>query len=1124
MIGTNADGLATKKESFLNLIQNERPSCFMVQETKFKNVGQLKVKGYQLFERIRKNREGGGLLIGIENEMNCEPVLISVADEETEIIVIEIDLKVMKIRLITAYGPQEDAPEELIKKFYARLEEEIDDSENNNCEAIIELDCNAKLGKEVIKGDPKEMSENGKLLWDIVQRRNLVVGNALDKCEGVITRKRETITGIEESVIDFVIVSANMSNYIDTMEIDENRLKVLTKFSSRKGVKEVVKSDHNILTCNFTFSAPKRKQSRKEVYTLRNENNLKLFKDNTDNAHDLIDLLKTENDVNIQGNEVLKFVKNNIHKSFKKVRVNKTKKSSLKTDLDEKFDKRMKLRREIVNENKVAMKHKLEQMLDDLEYEIAAECAEKHFTMVSDNMKQVTEFDGGFNTNKMWKLKRKLINRGSEPLSSKIDLDGKLVTNPDLLKKLYLETYVDRLRNRKMSTELLNLKNLREELFRLRLERAKLDKSPPWEMSHLDKVLSKLKPNKAMDPTGLINELFRPENIGTGLKNALLMLLNNMKEKGVEPDFMSLENIVSIYKGKGQRNDLNNDRGIFILNIIRNIRDKLVYNDIYDIIESNMSNSQVGAQRDKGIRNHLFVLYSILNSVKQKEAAPIDIQIYDVKKMFDAIWLLECCNNLYESGVKNDKLSIIYESNRVHKISVKTPVGETKRVTVEDVLAQGGVISPTAAAVQVDIIGKDAEINNKNMYKYKKEADMGDGTMGVDIGPMSMIDDVANVAECGIDSVVDNAYIVAKFEQLKLQLNESKCHQMHVGKRSNFCPTLKAHNTEMDVVLEEKYLGDIVTCDGKHTKNVKSRCSKCIGVMTDIVNILKTLCLGKFFFKIGVILRQALFLSIMLLNADTWLRLSQTDLKTLESTDELLLRKLLDAPSKTPIPSLYLELGCIPVRFIIKAKRIMFLHYLLTRDNSTMISKVFWAQYRNPANGDWVLVVLEDLTSLGLDHFTLSDVEAMSKHKMKKIVKEATRRAALKYLLEKKETMSKIKPLQYSDLILQPYLTSDTINLRLKKLLFKLRTRMVPVGWNFGQKVICQVCQLPDSEDSQQHVLVNCDKTKSETIKESEYDDLFTERVERLSEIVKEFDVSLRNRAELLEEHSINGA
>ena len=261
---------------------------------------------------------------------------------------------------------------------------------------------------------------------------------------------------------------------------------------------------------------------------------------------------------------------------------------------------------------------------------------------------------------------------------------------------------------------------------------------------------------------------------------------------------MSLENIVSIHKGKGSRSELDNDRGIFILNIIRNIKDRLVYNEIYETIEKNMSDSQVGAQREKGIRNHLFVLYSIINSVRQNESPPIDLTVYDVKKCFDKLWLLECCNKLYESGIQNDLLALIYDGNQNHNVAVKVPgLGMTDRVVINNIVAQGSVPGPPCCAVLVDSIGKDAINNNKHLYRYKGE---------VGIPALGLIDDVANVAVCGVDSVADNAYIVAKFEQVTLELNSGKCHQMHVGKENKYCPTLTAHEEEMDVVLSEKYL------------------------------------------------------------------------------------------------------------------------------------------------------------------------------------------------------------------------------------------------------------------------------------------------------------------------------
>ena len=67
LIGNNANGILGKKESFLNLIKNEKPHCFMLQETKLRRKGQLKVDGYQIFDTVRDNKGGGGLAIGIQN-------------------------------------------------------------------------------------------------------------------------------------------------------------------------------------------------------------------------------------------------------------------------------------------------------------------------------------------------------------------------------------------------------------------------------------------------------------------------------------------------------------------------------------------------------------------------------------------------------------------------------------------------------------------------------------------------------------------------------------------------------------------------------------------------------------------------------------------------------------------------------------------------------------------------------------------------------------------------------------------------------------------------------------------------------------------------------------------------
>ena len=76
---------------------------------------------------------------------------------------------------------------------------------------------------------------------------------------------------------------------------------------------------------------------------------------------------------------------------------------------------------------------------------------------------------------------------------------------------------------------------------------------------------------------------------------------------------MKVAKITAIYKGKGSMSDLKNDRGIFLVTTYRSIIMKLLYNEKVQQIENNMSDSQIGARRNKNIRNHTWILNGIIN-------------------------------------------------------------------------------------------------------------------------------------------------------------------------------------------------------------------------------------------------------------------------------------------------------------------------------------------------------------------------------------------------------------------------------------------------------------------------------------------------------------------------------
>ena len=896
------------------------------------------------------------------------------------------------------------------------------------------------------------MSGNGKLLWDIVQRQGCCVVNSTPKCKGVITRSRVKGNTKEESVLDYVMINSRMVPYLEEMEIDESKTKALTRYS--KGLP--IPSDHNFVKCTFNIPLQKRLKPREEIYCLRNKASLKKFKENTTHTTRFSDCFNAGCEgIQKEGRKWLKTLQKTIHTCFRKVRVTEKKKDIVQEQIDE----RQKLKQSIVQTTNAHQRHGLEDKLHQIEKNISDNCELKYCDMIKEQVKSITNTNGSTNNTAVWNLRRKIFPKPAQHMSGKKDKDGNLITNPEKLKELYIEAYMERLTHREMSPELLKLRTLREQLFVKRLELSKKNKSPDWTMEDLDKVLHHLKKKKATDPTGLVNELFMIENIGKDLKDSILLMMNAIKNSHQQPEFMSMANVTSLWKGKGSKDDIEHERGIFILNILRMIKDRLIHNDIKKVI--NMSDSQVGGREGYSIRNHLFILYSCLNSANRHESPPIDIHLYDLSKCFDGLWLEECCNNLYEAGITDDKLAMIYEGNQTNRVAVKTPGGLTRRETIERIVTQGGVTGSLCCAVQTDKIGKDALENDKFLYMYK-------GKVG--IPTLAMIDDIAKISECGTDSVIDNAYVNARIEQTKQRFNGSKCHTMHAGKTIRPCSTLKAHNTRMDMVKEEKYVGDIVTNDGKHTRNIASRRSKGIGVISEITTTLNGLCLGPHHFSVALTFRQTMLLTVLLTNSETWLRLLKKDIEKLERVDHMLLRKLFQVPRSTPTASLYLETGCIPIKYVIKMKRILYLHHILTRKDDALISRALWAQVNQPVKGDWCTVVSEDMETIGLS-LSYQDIKNTNEDTLKTLIINKIQITAFNELMSKKETNSKLKTLKYTNLDLQHYLSvSSNLNNEEKRMMFRWRSHMIKVNCNYGLKeAMCPLCTI--ERDTQYHLL-----------------------------------------------------
>ena len=326
--------------------------------------------------------------------------------------------------------------------------------------------------------------------------------------------------------------------------------------------------------------------------------------------------------------------------------------------------------------NKIVKNGANKSTIEGLDEAISKLEAEINYNKIKENFDKYKEDPEKIDLKEVWKTIQKLWPKcGSLLPTAKLNHVGRIVSEPTELKALLSKEYKERLRTRPIRPDLKPMEDKKTKIFDLKMRLAELNNSKIWTMSKLETALKDLKNNKTRDNDGLINEIFKNDSIGTNLKESLLKMFNKIKEEKVIPTFMNIANITTIPK-KGSKLLLQNERGIFRLSVIRNILMRLIYNDNYDAIDRNMSYSQMGARKKKGCRQNIFMINGIIHDVlSSKIKKPVLFQIYDYKQMFDAINLKEAISDIYDTGLTNDNLSLLYQANTISNIHHDVPRG-----------------------------------------------------------------------------------------------------------------------------------------------------------------------------------------------------------------------------------------------------------------------------------------------------------------------------------------------------------------------------------------------------------------------------------------------------------------
>ena len=479
--------------------------------------------------------------------------------------------------------------------------------------------------------------------------------------------------------------------------------------------------------------------------------------------------------------------------------------------------------------------------------------------------------------------------------------------------------------------------------------------------------------------------------------------------------------------------------------------------------------AQGGGRKGARTSDHLFILRTIIDvTIKQKR--PTYLTFYDVSKAYDHVDNEDLLNIMWENGLRGKSWRILYNLNNNLIAQIKTKYGTTRVVDMAVGGKQGSRLTGRMFSKMMDLL--EDEIRPANT-----EFKIND----LSIATLLWVDDVVSCTE-GSNNQHKVLQIINEFAvKHKLQWGSEKCQVMKVGKHPDETDEWTLGNMTIHKTDAYKYLGDIVTADGKNEKNIENRKNKITAATIGINTIASSDVLRQIETAVILELHEKVNIPALLTNAEAW-TLSKGEKTEIERAEIQSLKYLFDLPAHTPTPGIIFSFGVPYTIHRIDQKRFLYLHHILSQDDNTW-TKMALNQLNN-LNLGWAKSVNEALVDYNL-HTEYATIRQMTTRQWTRIVKEKVDIKNKRRLLEdchrkengetiiKTKTAHLVQRMNDNSYEWKPDKELTQCSKQETKALIIARFHMLECGQNYKGtlKEVCVTCNCPDDEN---HRLNEC--------------------------------------------------
>ena len=475
------------------------------------------------------------------------------------------------------------------------------------------------------------------------------------------------------------------------------------------------------------------------------------------------------------------------------------------------------------------------------------------------------------------------------------------------------------------------------------------------------------------------------------------------------------------------------------------------------ILSGNMTQFQNGGIIGKEVVDNLFIVRGIINHATYLNKE-LWLTFYDIEKCFDSLWLEDCINSLWENGVRDDMLLIIYMMNRHAQITIKTPFGDTDQIVCKNLVKQGTCLGPILNNCSLDTFCKES-----NDYQYGR----------VKIKSLEFVDDLADPNSDKNFAYESNLIIHNVQKEKRIKFSSEKCELLKINSVDDK-ENIIINDTPIKQVHVSKYLGDHFNAKGNNIDMCKERTTKAKGSTIELISLCKEVNFGERQLETMLLLYHAVFVPRLIYNCEAWSNVTSNDIKMLQNAQLSYMRRVMEAPRGTPIAAMYLELGILPIRYEIEIRQLSFLKRILDKEPHDPVLMVYNEMLTFENKPNWANNVF------GLRqyyHLPINDanVKNMTKRTWKTLVKNTVRREAFLCLTQECRDNRKTSHLTYEKLGTAKYMVS--LKPHLARTYFRVRLKMFDIKCNFKKKYSFNLsCPFCKSHDEDFKHIVTCEE------------------------------------------------